>query len=221
MKKLLFILILNCIISLSAKHYSEDPKLAQLFSWPTQKPSVGPDSHSLFGNAPYMIDILKKVPNECIIVELGSWLGASTRFLLQQKPDGFVIAIDHWKGSPEHNNVPDFQSRLPRLYETFLVNCWQYQNRLIPLKMTTVEGLEVIYKSQIRVDFIYVDAAHDTESVLRDIRLCFEYFPSAVLTGDDWSWPTVRKAVEIFASEKNLKIYAIGNFWYLYYEKSN
>src|SRR5690606_40474206 len=59
-------------------------------------------------------------PQSVLVVELGSWLGKSTRFLLRQAPHATVVAIDHWKGSAEHQRR--HRHRLISLYETFLVD---------------------------------------------------------------------------------------------------
>ena len=55
-----------------------------------------------------------------LIVEIGSWVGLSTRFIADRAPKAVVIAIDHWCGSPEHQREPAWKAMLPGLYETFL-----------------------------------------------------------------------------------------------------
>jgi hypothetical protein len=79
-----------------------------------------------------------------LVVELGSWLELSIPFIANLAPRAVVIAIDHWRGSPEHHHDPVLKAMIPTLYETFLALCWDYRERLIPLRMTRFEGLAMV-----------------------------------------------------------------------------
>ena len=84
--------------------------------------------------------------------------------------------------------------------------------------MSSIEAtkLEIFRNKEIVPDLIYIDAAQDTESVFEDLNAWFPYVKGhGILCGDDWCWPTVRKAVEIFAEQNNLKIFSEGNFYRL------
>lgn len=227
MKKVFYAFLLTTYIShTSIINYTNDPILAQLAQWPQQKPLVAKNNDgSMFINHQPLGAILNK--NMRLIFEFGSWLGASTRFILDHAPNAVVIAIDHWKGSEEHFDDPRFSTKLPTLYETFLVNCWEYKNRLIPLRMTTLEGMARVHQLGLEPDLIYVDAAHDYDSVMQDLTMAYAYFPGAILCGDDWRWSApdshenpagilpVRRAVQDFAKQNNLRPEPYFNFWVL------
>lgn len=198
--------------------------LKEMYHWPEKKPSVLQDSHSLFGNHKQMKRILSN--DMRIIIELGSWLGASTRFILNNAPNATVIAIDHWKGSTEHQKdmaiyySDVYAKRLKTLYETFLINCWTYKNRLIPLRATTLQGLQIIYNLGIVPDLVYVDASHDFDSVLKDLEKIYSCFPSTLIIGDDWEWDKmkndhypVRRAVKFFLKKYGFEVVFEKNFW--------
>lgn len=140
---------------------------------------------------------------ECV-VELGSWLGMSTRWLLQNTmPHCHVIAIDHWKGSLENQSDPIVST----IYERFLNNCMAYKDRLTPLRMDTVTGLELLKERGLKPDLFFVDAGHDYESAKRDITTCLEF--GCPIVGDDFNpvdWPGVTKAVWEIARDRNLKV---------------
>ena len=64
--------------------------------WPDSIPAIEPKKHGWFrqGNLEVLQYLLQK--NFKIIVELGSWLGSSTKFLLTECPDAVVFAVDIW-----------------------------------------------------------------------------------------------------------------------------
>lgn len=218
MKKIIFLLN-ACITFISfsqAIDYMKDPILSQIAQWPTEKPNVAPDSSSMFGNHHQLDKILNE--HFKLIVELGSWLGASTRFILNKAPNAIVIAIDHWRGSQEHLHNPSLIPKLNTLYETFIVNCWAYKNRLIPFRTTTIQGLIKISELELYPDLIYVDASHDYDSVTNDLETIYQLFPNTILCGDDWQWGAkenfpVRRAVIDFAQKYTLKVESDTNFW--------
>jgi hypothetical protein len=130
--------------------------------------------------------------------------------------NGIVYAVDHWKGSVEHQAggsawIPEVE----HLYEYFLSNVIQagLTRKIIPVKM---DSLEAAKQLQIRADLIYIDASHETHAVYADLKAWYPHLrPDGVLCGDDWTWNSVREAVKMFARENKLAIKASGNFWRL------
>lgn len=215
MKKL-YALLLGIIYSTCL--YPSDPitLLKERYPWPISQPQVAPDPESLFCNAAQMATLLKSHGSSInIIVELGSWLGASTRFMLDTAPHALVLAIDHWKGSIEHTQYEKWSIKLATLYDTFLVNCWNYQERLIPMRTTTLQGLQEIYELSITPDLIYIDASHDYESVTKELELIHLLFPTTIIIGDDWGYPGIHNAVHDFCQRHNFTVESNISFWRL------
>ena len=192
-------------------------RLAEAYPWPADRPDVPPSPSGWFGAGNKRLLGERITANTKLIMELGSWVGMSTRWLLDHAPQATVLAIDHFKGSADHflNPDPAVQYLLPVLYETFCVNLWDYRDRLVPMRTTTIDGMIYIYQLGLEPDLVYIDAAHDTESVLTDIETAHRYWPRAALVGDDWSWDTVQAAVKIFAREKRLRIVTDDNAYAL------
>ena len=158
-----------------------------------------------------------------IVVEVGSWLGVSTAFMAKMLPeDGMIFAVDPWETPTEimSQGYPPLNWPIwPVLYEQFLSNMFHYnvETKVTPIRATSVKGAEVMKKKNIKIDLIYIDANHDTEPVLEDLRVWYPLVEGhGLLCGDDWCWPTVRDAVYQFAVEKNLQVYGNGNFWAVY-----
>jgi hypothetical protein len=152
------------------------------------------------------------------VVELGSWQGMSAKFIAQHAPNAFVACVDHWQGSQEHHSYPAWAVDLPTLYDTFLRNLWQFRDRVIPVKETTQDGMQIISSLELMPDLVYIDAAHDTESVASDVATALRLFPKSVLVGDDWSWDSVRAGVERAFSCSGREIQSKGVCWYSFPE---
>jgi len=188
--------------------------------WKIKKPSVNKDNHGWFfdGNKRMLRQLLNNDMKN--IIELGSWLGSSTRFILNNAKNANVFAVDHWsddmkdygngKGATKKDKGIE---KIVTLWETFLVNCWDYKDRLIPIREYTHKGLDILSKIDMDVDLVYIDASHGYEDVLSDITKSLKYFPSAIIMGDDWGWPTVQKAVKEVAEKENFKIIIDKNCW--------
>src|ERR1019366_2044126 len=178
-------------------------QLRNLFPYPNRNNAVATCSHGWLRAGTMAALRAHLGPETRVVVELGSWLGKSTRYVAKHAPSATVIAVDHWCGSAEHHLQPVWRAMLPELYETFVVNCWKYRERIIPLRMSTLGGMELIASLGIVPDLVYIDAGHDTKSVLDDLSTALRLFPNARLVGDDFDASCVEAAVE-----RSLIVYA-------------
>ena len=106
------------------------------------------------------------------------------------------MAVDHWKGGREHRINPVFDGLLPVLYETFLTNCWDYRDRLVPVRQNSVDGIQAVYETGWVPDLIYLDGGHDYEDVAADLKVLQQCYPQVPIVGDDWWWGGVRQALQ-------------------------
>jgi predicted O-methyltransferase YrrM len=164
------------------------------YPWPSERPDVPTDHHGWFTQSGHMKFLSQFMgPQVRQLVELGSWLGMSTRWFHQRCPNAMIYAVDHWEGSPENFKDAVASKKIPTLYETFLANSWSCQDRIVPVRERTLEGMAKL--SSVPADLIYVDAAHDTESVFADVTTARKLWPEAVLCGDDWPHEPVKEGV--------------------------
>lgn len=155
-----------------------------------------------------------------LIVELGSWVGWSTRWWCSNTSAN-VICIDHWKGSAEHSNFN--QQVLDDLYNAFTLSCRSYKDKIIPIQMDTISGMLLLAKYNIcdNIDLVYIDASHQYEDVITDIEVAYNLFPNATLIGDDYTWTnptqdnrrTVKEAVQYFTNKHKLKAIVHRYLW--------
>lgn len=183
-------------------------ELRARYPWPATKPAADPEDHGWFQQCSRNLLGDRITPGTRLIVELGSWLGQSTRWLLERAPQATIIAVDTWEGGPDHHHNapkdPTLARLLPVLYEKFCVNMWAYRDRLIPMRSRSVDGLlELWDRCGLEPDLIYIDADHTTKAVIADIATATTWFPDAKIVGDDWCWETVRAGVEAFVADAN------------------
>ena len=118
---------------------------------------------------------MKKNNNK--ILELGCYRGEMSKWFsdnLLDNQHSRLYCVDTWEGSEEHLtpgtgfyeegfvNNPDY------LYETFLENTKPVENIITPIRKPSLEAVK-IYENN-RLDFIFIDAAHDYDNVLADIK---------------------------------------------------
>jgi predicted O-methyltransferase YrrM len=199
-------------------------KIKKLFTWQTEKPNVSESNYNWFsnGNASILHRVISE-RNPKYILEIGSWNGSgSTKYILQHAPNAYLVCIDHW-GDDENDYVQEEYGieeirklwyQIEILFDTFLVNTWEYQDRLTPFKVKTEIGLPQLGKLNIPFDMIYIDAHHDYKSVLHDIEVSSKLWPNATIVGDDYTWVSVRKAVHEFAEKNNIEVVVDDNCWF-------
>ena len=154
-----------------------------------------------------------------VIVDLGVWKGMSTITLAraQEKacPNGYVLAIDTFLGSPEHWNRAradvmaslKFLHGMPHIYETFLSNMMLsgVADRVLPIAQTSENAANILRRLGVTPDFVHLDAAHEYKAALRDIRMYYDLLAAGgVLIGDDFNWPSVARAVVHFTDEMRM-----------------
>jgi len=199
----------------STKSVKALKKLRAAYPWPLQKPVVPIPKENLGWCGEATREVLKQElarPTQ-LVVELGAWLGLSTRLIADHAPRAHVITIDHWKGSPEHFKRSDWAALLPNLYQTFQSLTWEYRDRITSLRMSTTQGLQTIAHAGLQPDLIYIDADHAYESVTAELNACQLLFPHARLVGDDYDSEGVHRAVNEFAERSGRMVEPIGTGW--------
>lgn len=213
--KMLSVLFLNLLTAdfLSAglqDNLPEPYKSAQLYPF---------DPRGWYNNGNHLEELIKQysVTN---IIEVGSWLGASTRHMASLLPDdGKIYAVDHWQGSVEHQPGNwAWDKVLPFLYDQFLSNVihTELTDKIVPIRLGSLQAAEYFKNNlnSFKPDLIYIDASHDDESVYADLKAWYPFVRGhGILCGDDWWW--VHVAVERFANENHLRIENDQIFWRL------
>ena len=159
------------------------------------------------GDTPTYREALSRAKNGDHFVELGAYLGRSAAFMaveianrnLEIKFD----VIDNFSGVAGHESDGDIYSKCVKNLERVK----DYVN------LIKADSLDIVneYEDE-SLAFIFIDAAHDYDSVIQDLRAWYPKLkPDGFFAGDDYSkdWPGVVQAVQEFAQEQNLELVPI------------
>lgn len=161
-----------------------------------------------------------------VIVEVGSFLGASARHfaaaLNRERIDGVVICVDTWLGEQVLWNSAEWRPHLrithgrPEYYQAFMANAvqtgqWPY---LCPLPMPSPNAARYLKSRGVVADLVYIDGSHDQGDVYHDLVLYWSLVlrPGGVMLIDDYDlgYPGVMNDVDRFVSERGLALHTDG-----------
>ena len=126
------------------------------------------------------------------IVEIGSYLGRSTRALADNTP-GVVYALDDWYGPRDYPLTPEQRKMLPARF------C-EHMTGLLLTKVRPVVADHTLFPHDFYMfsepDMVFVDGDHEYDNVYRDIAFWKDMLgPGGLLCGHDADWPGVQRAV--------------------------
>lgn len=161
----------------------------------------------------FMLDMfdsmIKKLPSGSLWVEVGSWYGASIKYVMQELELAGktfdVHVVDHFKDNDG------------RQLDDFLWNIGKYKDQITVHHSDSVAAAELFDDDSI--DFCYLDADHKYHGIKRDINAWYPKVKwEGVLAGDDYTldYPGVVEAVNEFARDNNKSTYVHGSNWELF-----
>jgi hypothetical protein len=161
-------------------------------------------------------------------VEVGVYEGENAESMLRQAV-GFLHLVDPYKAhvnngiDTDRPTYPVTQEDMDRARALALRRLSPYAGRFRLLEKASVEASQDFENDSI--DFIYVDSIHSYEQVKKDIETWFpKVRPGGILGGHDYAmgshpWEVgyvgLMRAVDEFAREKGLRLYAVGADWWV------
>lgn len=150
---------------------------------------------------------VQALPIGAVVVEVGSWKGRSSRAIADNLPEGAKLyCVDTFTGSsgePDaHATAKDREG--DDVFMSFFHNLHDHLDagRVMPVRMMSIHAAETL--NNLRPDLIFIDAAHDHESVKQDIEAWLPLLKEGGLfcghdyyaEGEGLYWIGVRQAVE-------------------------
>lgn len=169
-----------------------------------------------------------------LIVEVGVWKGASATHLancLKRAGSGVLFAVDTWtgalefwtrrftSGSADPERDLKFRNGMPTVYYSFLSNMvhQRVSDYVVPFPVPGRLAAALFAEKGMQADLVHIDAAHEYEDVVDDIRRWWPLVhPCGVLMGDDYSeWYTddVVRAVDEWTAREGLTLEVEAPKW--------
>lgn len=158
--------------------------------------------------------VVSTAPETAHFVEIGAWKGRSTSFMAVEiinsgKNIRFDV-VDTFIGSEEMMGDPDAQNGT--LFQTFLRNMAPVEGHYNPLKMESTQAASLYADNSL--DFVFIDASHDYESVKADILAWApKVKPKGILAGHDYPHEPVARAVNDYGPSGTMGIQ--GACWFI------
>ena len=147
--------------------------------------------------------------------EIGVLRGEFSDHLLKYWKGKKLYLIDAWRNFPgkvDFNN-PDHNGQLDNIAKAFM-SVYPYNERATLIRELSSEACN-LFKNEF-LDFIYLDAAHDFETVYQDLVLWYPKIKKGgIFFGHDYldcdaghTLFGVKSAVDTFAKERSLEVFA-------------
>lgn len=117
-------------------------------------------------------DIIEKLSDDSIFVEVGVWKGKSISYAvvesINKNKNIKFYAIDTFKGSPGEPQIMEKDSiKNKTLYKEYLSNIEPIKDHITTYKKSSVQAAKLFEDKSI--DFVFIDASHKYENVKNDI----------------------------------------------------
>jgi hypothetical protein len=168
---------------------------------------------------------LKK--NKIKILEIGSWEGLSSYFILSTLPNATLTCVDTWEGADEHKSGDATTSDvLSSIESSFDNNMAPYNNRLTKYKGTSYSFFNKYINENV-FDLIYIDGSHYCDDVIIDAIKGFGMLKSGgIMIFDDYLWRYYPKdihnpaaAINVFLKLKTDQYKIVRTYYQLIIEK--
>jgi hypothetical protein len=154
---------------------------------------------------PLYCRMVEQAKDGSVFVEVGVWKGKSSAFMgveiINSKKKIEFYAVDHFQGSPEHQDEPEIKSMT--LKEECYKNLEPVMGIVRMLPLPSLKAAAMFTDNSI--DFVYIDGSHEYDDLKADILAWGPKVKNGgIIAGDDYGigeHPDVKTVVdEIFPS---------------------
>jgi len=157
--------------------------------------------------------------NDATFVEIGTWKGRSAAYMaveiINSGKNIKFYCIDPWTGETNDSEPGAYRCKETKenmLYDHFLSNIAQVKSVITPIVDYSLNAVKQFPDHS--VDFAFIDASHDYESVKLDIEAWYpKVKTTGILAGHDYPKLEVKRAVDEFTSKHKLQITEQEGCW--------
>jgi len=172
-------------------------------------------THMTMSEKEKLFQLTQELPTQPCIVEIGSYLGASSSFLAmglkQFSKGGILHCVDTWNNDAM-DNIPQKD-----VYNEFVSNICELVD-VIQAHRGYSQDIAATCESSINM--IFFDGNHSYEGTLRDWLSWKKYLSvGAVVVFHDWGWAEGVKKVILDEVHPNVSMFdTLPNMWWGYYK---
>ena len=163
--------------------------------------------------------LAQSLPAGGTFVEIGSWMGQSISFFCQELQDfgktATIHCVDTFQGEqnqPAHLAIVDDNGGSIRQVFDRNTKAAGVSEMIQVIAGDSAESAALFEDASL--DAVYIDAAHDYDSVVKDIAAWFPKIkPAGVFSGHDYPHWEVKQAVDEHAAANGYTIEQIGRVW--------
>jgi hypothetical protein len=182
--------------------------------------------------------IMKLIKPNTVGAELGIWYGNTSKQFSDRDIKELHL-VDSWSVEPYKESseiewskylskyqkvtgefsAEGFQRYYDKVYQS-VVDKFKDDNRVIVHRMTTDDWFVAAASQGLELDWIYVDASHSYQGVLKDLESSLTIVKAGgLILGDDYRWEKtgkegVTRAVDEFIQTHNLRLWRHGRVQY-------
>jgi hypothetical protein len=155
-----------------------------------------------FSYAAFYQDMIDKIPDCGIVVELGCWKGRSSSCLgveiINSGKEIELFCVDSWYFTPDTEQPVSSQEEFDKVYSEFLQNTLPIKDVLKIIRNPSFEAVKLFQDNSI--DFMFIDASHYYKDVKLDNKLWLPKIKEGgIIAGHDYFTsvhPGVKQAVD-------------------------
>jgi predicted O-methyltransferase YrrM len=138
------------------------------------------------------------------VLEIGSWEGLSSYFILGSLPNAELMCVDTWRGADEHTSgYAATEQVLSNIESSFDANTAPFAARLTKYQGTSFSFFNEDSKGR-KFDLIYIDGSHHCDDVIVDAVKCFQILKvGGLIIFDDYLWKWYPRAADNPAAAVN------------------
>ena len=198
----------SLFLNINQRRVLSDKYQAQIAAFEITKSKLKLSNDWFSNNIPYWLYVIDEYglrSGDIKALEIGSWEGLSSYFILSEMSNAHLTCVDTWEGADEHKDGTVVSNIvLSKIEQTFNNNISKFSSRLTKFKGTSFSffnnGCVLCY-----YDFIYVDGSHHCDDVLIDAIKCFEMLKvGGIMVFDDYFWRYYPRAIDNPAAAINL-----------------
>ncbi|MBC7867892.1 MAG: class I SAM-dependent methyltransferase [Gloeobacteraceae cyanobacterium ES-bin-316] len=167
-----------------------------------------------------LFSIAKKLDDKCVVVEIGSYLGASTNFIAKGlKKNGKIYCVDTWGNHAMDYDASDTDKDERDTHAEFILNTKKYEEKIVMVRGWSHHVITTLENIIGKVDFLFIDGDHNYEGVKKDWLLYSKLLTkNGIVAFHDTGWAEgviqvinedVKQRSELLHDLPNMQVYIV------------